>query len=73
LLNKNWGIFRVANRTALLNYLRVETTGANAGKPVFSFPYLNATNQVPLTNTFQNATGQGSRYQVQLGVRYIFN
>lgn len=73
LLNKNWGTFRVANRTALLNYLRVETAGANAGKPVFSFPYLNATNQVPLTTTFQNATGQASRYQVQLGVRYIFN
>lgn len=73
LLNKNWGIFRTPNRTALLNLKRIETTGANAGKPVYSFPYLDASNQVPLTTTFQNSTAQGSRYQVQMGLRYIFN
>ncbi|HMU59824.1 MAG TPA: carboxypeptidase regulatory-like domain-containing protein [Chitinophagaceae bacterium] len=73
LLNKNWGIQKIANRTALLNFKRVETTGANAGKPVFSFPYLDATNLIPLTSTFQNSTGQNSRWQIQLGVRYIFN
>jgi len=73
LLNKNWGIFRTVNRPALLNVKRIETTGPNAGKPVISFPYLDANNQVPLTSTFQNSTGQGSRYQIQLGLRYIFN
>ncbi len=73
LLNKNWGIFRTTTRTALLNFKRVETAGANAGKPVISFPYFDATNQIPMVNTFQNSTGSGSRYQVQMGVRYIFN
>ncbi|MBC7890030.1 MAG: TonB-dependent receptor [Ferruginibacter sp.] len=73
LLNKNWGTFKTTNRTALLNFVRVETTGVNAGKPVYSFPYLDATNQIPLTSSFQNSTGQGSRFQVQMGVRYIFN
>ncbi len=73
LLNKNWGITRITNRTALLTYKRVETTGVNAGKPVYSFPYLDATNSVPLTSTFQNSTGLGSRWQGQIGVRYIFN
>lgn len=73
LLNKNWGISRITNRTALLNFKRVETTGANAGKPVYSFPYLDATNQIPLTSTFQNSTGQNSRWQIQIGLRYIFN
>lgn len=73
LLNKNWGISRVPNRTALLNFKRVETTGVNAGKPVYSFPYLDATNQIPLTSTFQNSTSQSSRWQMQVGVRYIFN
>lgn len=73
LLNKDWGIFQTTTRTALLNLKRVETTGANAGKPVYSFPYFDATNKTVLTNSFQNSTGQGSRYQVQLGVRYIFN
>ncbi len=73
LLNKNWGISRITNRTSLLNFKRVETVGANAGKPVFSYPYLDATNQIPLTSTFQNSTGIGSRWQMQVGVRYIFN
>jgi hypothetical protein len=73
LLNKNWGATYFANRTALLNFKKVETTGTNAGKPVFSFPYLDAANQVPLTSSFQKSTSQASRFQVQLGVRYIFN
>jgi hypothetical protein len=73
LLNKNWGATYFSNRTALLNFKKVETTGANAGKPVFSFPYLDAANQVPLTSSFQKSTSQASRFQVQLGVRYIFN
>lgn len=73
MLNKNWGISRITNRTNLLNFKRVETAGANAGKPVFSFPYLDAANQIPLTSTFQNSTGQGSRWQMQIGLRYIFN
>lgn len=73
LLNKNWGIYRVATRPALLNFNRIETVGLNAGKPVFSFPYLDATNQIPLTNSFQNSTGQSSRWQMQVGIRYLFN
>jgi len=73
LLNKNWGILKAPNRTNLLNYLRVESTGVNAGKPVFSFPYFDNTNKIPLTSTFQNSTSQASRYQVQMGIRYIFN
>ena len=73
LLNRNWGILKVPNRTNLLNFLRVQATGADAGKPVFSFPYLDAANKAPLGSTFQNSTSQASRYQIQLGVRYIFN
>jgi len=73
LLNRNWGTFKTTNRTTLLNFLRVENTGANAGKPVFNFPYLDAANRVPLSSSFQNSTGQGSRFQAQIGFRYIFN
>jgi hypothetical protein len=72
LLNRNWGTFRTTARTQLLTFQRVETTGPNAGRPVFRFPYLDAASQTPLVNSFQNSTGQGSRFQVQLGVRYIF-
>jgi hypothetical protein len=64
---------RIPNRTALLNFKRVETVGVNAGKPVFSFPYLDAANQIPEVTSFQNSAGQASRYQVQMGIRYIFN
>ncbi|NBY24550.1 MAG: TonB-dependent receptor [Chitinophagaceae bacterium] len=74
LLNKNWGIYRIPTRAAgLLNFKRIETVGLNTGKPVFSFPYLDAANQIPLTNTFQNSTSQASRWQIQVGVRYLFN
>lgn len=79
LLNKNWGIFQTTSRSlgsggnySLLNYKGIIASGPDAGKPSFSFPYLDAANQIPLTNTFQNSTSQASRFQVQLGVRYIF-
>ncbi len=73
MLNKNWGVFKTTNRTTLLTFKRVETTGDNTGKPVYSFPYFNAGTETPLVNTFQNSTGIGSRWQVQTGIRYIFN
>ena len=73
LLDKNWGIYKIPNRTSLLKYEGIVATGPDAGKPRFSFPFLDATNQIPLTSTFQNSTSQNSRYQVQIGVRYIFN
>lgn len=74
LLNKNWGTFKTVNRTTLLKFEGIDNSGgANQGKPKYSFPYLDAPNQIPLSSTFQNSTSQASRYQVQLGLRYIFN
>lgn len=80
LINKNWGIFRTTarplnvqnNGVALLNFKGIVASGPDAGKPSFSFPYLDAANQIPLVSTFQNSTAQSSRFQVQLGIRYIF-
>lgn len=73
MLNKNWGIYRIPYSTAILNFVKVETTGANAGKPVFTMPYLNSANKTVLTSTFKDDVGQLSRWQAQLGIRYIFN
>ncbi|HAI84422.1 MAG TPA: TonB-dependent receptor [Chitinophagaceae bacterium] len=73
LVNRRWGVQQVFNRTSPLNFLRVETTGANAGRPVFSFPYLDPTNQIPLVNSYRDNTGAASRWQGQVGVRYLFN
>ncbi|MBU6122896.1 TonB-dependent receptor [Hymenobacter siberiensis] len=79
LLNKNWGTLRSPNRT---NPLKFDGYNA-AGQPVFELPYLtnpvkNADNTVTpgvkLTDTFRdNVTGISSRWQGQVGVRYIFN
>ena len=43
-LNRNWGISKTANVT---NFLRYEGLGADGKTPSYSFPYLDATNQIP--------------------------
>jgi hypothetical protein len=47
------------------------TTSAATGRPIFTFP-TNA-DGTPLTNSYVNDTGLGSRWQMQVGLRYIFN
>ncbi|WP_345220716.1 TonB-dependent receptor [Hymenobacter koreensis] len=52
-------------------------------KPRFTYPYFNnptrnaSTGEVtqgePLTESFRYSTGEGSRWRIQLGLRYIFN
>lgn len=73
MINKNWGIATTTNATSILKYEGLVTTGADAGKPRFSFPYLDATNLKPLTATFKDYTGLLSRWQGQVGIRYLFN
>jgi hypothetical protein len=69
LINKDWGVIRTFNRTSPLGYVGV----APDGRPAFNFNYLDAANQVPLTQTFRDNTGIGSRWNMQIGVRYLFN
>lgn len=69
-LNAAWGNFKFVNRTGLLAYKGID---AATGKPTYSFPYFDNTNQVPLTNSFGNGVSQASRWQAQFGLRYIFN
>jgi hypothetical protein len=74
-VNRNWGLIKTPTLTSnasgyqLLTY---EGLDAN-GKPSYSFPYLDAANQVPRSNSFTNSTGIGSRWQMQFGLRYLFN
>jgi hypothetical protein len=70
LLNKEWGIIKSPVST---NFLRYEGLGADGKTPAYSFTYQDATNQIPLVNSFSNSTGIGSRWQMQFGVRYLFN
>jgi hypothetical protein len=50
-----------------------DASGAATNTPAFSFPYLDAKNEIPLTNSWRDNTAAVSRWQGQLGIRYIFN
>ena len=81
LINSKWGAFQTANKTNPLTF-----AGYNAqGQPTYTFPYLTQPTRtsstdatvVPgtkLTETFRYDTGGiSSRWQGQIGIRYIFN
>jgi Carboxypeptidase regulatory-like domain len=70
LLNKNWGIVK---SSVLSNFLRYEGLGADGKTPSFSFTQQDAANLTPLTNNFSNSTSIASRWQMQIGIRYLFN
>ncbi len=70
LLNKYWGTYKTPN---LSNFLKFEGLGADGKTPSFSMPYLDAANQVPLVNSFKDNTNVISRWQMQIGFRYMFN
>src|SRR5829696_8718568 len=83
LLNKNWGLTKTfstpfntsQNAASFLKYEGLVTvaTDPNVGKPRFSFPYQDAANQIPFTSSFTESTSIYSRWQGQIGIRYIFN
>jgi hypothetical protein len=70
LLNRNWGVARSTN---IANILKFEGIAADGKTPLFSFPYSDATNQVPLVNSFSPSASTFSRWAMQFGVRYLFN
>ncbi len=73
LLNTKWGVVEVPNRTQILNFTGYtiphnsvsSPTAITSGRPVYTF--------APLSGSFINDPGTQSRWQIQLGVRYIFN
>jgi hypothetical protein len=76
LLNKYWGLIKtptLSSNAAGYQLLKFEGLAADGKTPLYSFPYQDATNQAPVTNSFQNSTGIGSRWQMQFGIRYLFN
>ena len=77
-VSPNWGINQGTVRSQLLNFAAYDNAvGAVApnsvptGKPIYTFPFRSGTN--PLSESFQNVTGITSRWQGQIGIRYIFN
>ncbi|MFD1819147.1 Carboxypeptidase regulatory-like domain-containing protein [Pseudarcicella hirudinis] len=70
-ITSNWGLSQSPVRSALINFIGYDNTGATAtGKPVFQFPQQNGGD---LTDSFQKNFGASNRWQLQFGVRYIFN
>jgi len=70
LLNKDWGVFYIPTTTTPLVLSRIDTDGKT---PVYTFPYLDAVNKVPFSRAYRPSPSLGSRYQIQIGVRYLFN
>ncbi len=69
-LSKDLGVNKVPTTMTPLTFVRMDTDGKT---PIFSFPYLDGRNKVPFTDSFRDNVGFSSRWQMQLGVRYIFN
>jgi hypothetical protein len=70
LISKELGIQQIPTTMTPLNFVKLDADGKT---PIFSFPYLDGRNKVPFTDSFRDNVGFGSRYQIQLGVRYLFN
>ena len=75
-LDKNWGLYQDSfngfnsGSTTVLKYQGIDPA---TGHAEYSFPYLDKTNLIPVTKSFIYDTSQLSRYQMQIGLRYIFN
>lgn len=75
LLNRNWGLYRTfavgANQPLSFKGMVTDAADPNVGKPTFSFPFSDDKNQIPITSSYRINTA--SLWQVQFGLRYIFN
>ncbi len=70
LLNSEWGVKEsIVNRS----FLKVLDFKGPNNSPRFAFPYMDAKNKIPYTETFKHNTGLTSLWQIQFGIRYIFN
>ncbi len=70
LLNKDWGVYYVPTTTTPLVFSKIDADGKT---PVYTFPYMDAVNKIPYSRAYKPSPSLGSRYQIQLGVRYLFN
>ena len=79
MLNKNWGAYKIFTSGStfspvLSSFLKYEGVVSAANPtPRYSFPYLDPANQIPLTSTFKDDPSILSRWQAQIGIRYLFN
>lgn len=85
LINKNWGLYQLPSAgvgSSLLTsgvpnvinvgLIKFDKVGVD-GIPVYSFPYQIAGSATPYTKSFKDDTSLASRWQMQFGIRYLFN
>ena len=70
LLNKDWGVFYVPTTTAPITLTGIDTDGKT---PIYRFPFLDQTKQLPQSRPYTPSSSIASRWQLQIGVRYLFN
>jgi hypothetical protein len=70
LLNKDWGVFYVPTTTSPLVLTGIDTDKVT---PIYRFPFLDPTKQIPQSRPYTPSSGINSRWQLQIGVRYLFN
>ncbi|MEI8058692.1 MAG: TonB-dependent receptor [Ferruginibacter sp.] len=70
MLNKYWGIVKSPTVT---NFLKFEGLAADGKTPSFSFTPQDQANLTPYVNSISNSTSIASRWQMQFGIRYMFN
>lgn len=73
LINKDWGVYQTATVTTPLKFEKLITTENGETLPVFSFPLQSTTTNTPYTQPFRDNTAAISRWQMQFGIRYLFN
>jgi hypothetical protein len=76
LLNHDWGLYQNSFTGAnggSVGVLKYQGIDVATGHATYSFPYLDKNNLIPVTRSFINDFSQVSRYQCQIGLRYIFN
>ncbi|MEO5684913.1 MAG: TonB-dependent receptor [Chitinophagaceae bacterium] len=70
LINKYWGL---AKSPTVTNFLRYEGLAADGKTPSYSFTQQDPANQTPYVNSSSYNTSIFSRWQMQFGIRYLFN
>ncbi len=77
MLNSNWGLFKQsavgARQPLSFKGMITDPLSPNVGKPSFSFPYASGSSLTPISQSYTVNTAQISRWQLQIGLRYIFN
>ena len=78
LLNKNWGTYQIpsagtGNGVLNVGIIKFDKMDIDKTTPIYSFPYHIVSSQTPYTNSFKPDVSILSRWQMQIGIRYIFN